>query len=119
MFLAGQINGQPTLSLLLLSVCSRLTLLGTTGYEEAAAQGALAGINAGLAALGRPPLVLSRADGFLGVMVDDLILKGAEEPCTSFQLVRLRLTVHSPCVRSHVHLAIRVSNEHPHLHRRF
>ena len=88
-------------------------MLGTTGYEEAAAQGALAGINAGLAALGRPPLVLSRADGFMGVMVDDLILKGAEEPCTSLQLVSLRFTVHGLHVRSHVHLAIRVSNEHP------
>jgi len=55
--------------------------VGTTGYEEAAAQGVLAGINAGLSAKGRPPLVLSRADGFIGVMVDDLITKGAEEPC--------------------------------------
>ena len=54
---------------------------GTTGYEEAAAQGILAGINAGLAAIRRPPLVLSRADAYLGVMVDDLIVKGAEEPC--------------------------------------
>jgi folate-dependent tRNA-U54 methylase TrmFO/GidA len=58
--------------------------LGTTGYEEAAAQGIVAGVNAGLAALHRPPLVLSRADGFTGVMIDDLIIKGAEEPCMSY-----------------------------------
>lgn len=58
-----------------------MTCQGTTGYEEAAAQGVLAGINAGLSALGKPPLILTRADGFLGVMVDDLIMKGAEEPC--------------------------------------
>jgi tRNA uridine 5-carboxymethylaminomethyl modification enzyme len=57
-------------------------LTGTTGYEEAGAQGILAGINAGLSALGKSPFVLSRADAFLGVMVDDLITKGAEEPCT-------------------------------------
>lgn len=56
-------------------------MLGTTGYEEAAAQGIVAGVNAGLAALHRPPLVLTRADGFTGVMIDDLIVKGAEEPC--------------------------------------
>ena len=54
---------------------------GTTGYEEAAAQGIVAGINAGLAAQTRPQLVLTRADGYLGVMIDDLIMKGAEEPC--------------------------------------
>ena len=41
----------------------------------------IAGINAGLAALRRPSLVLTRADGFIGVMIDDLIVKGAEEPC--------------------------------------
>jgi hypothetical protein len=58
-------------------------VLGTTGYEEAAAQGIVAGVNAGLAALHRLPLVLSRADGFTGVMIDDLIVKGAEEPCMS------------------------------------
>ena len=58
-------------------------MLGTTGYEEAAAQGIVAGVNAGLAALHRQPLVLSRADGFTGVMIDDLIVKGAEEPCMS------------------------------------
>ena len=59
-------------------------MLGTTGYEEAAAQGIVAGVNAGLAALHRQPLVLSRADGFTGVMIDDLIVKGAEEPCMSY-----------------------------------
>ena len=60
-----------------------VAIIGTTGYEEAAAQGTVAGINAGLAALGRPPMVLTRADGFVGVMIDDLIVKGAEEPCPS------------------------------------
>ena len=58
-------------------------IIGTTGYEEAAAQGTVAGINAGLAALRRPPMVLTRADGSIGVMIDDLIVKGAEEPCLS------------------------------------
>ena len=58
--------------------------LGTTGYEEAAAQGVVAGINAGLSALQKPSLVLTRADGYTGVMIDDLIVKGAEEPCSFF-----------------------------------
>lgn len=61
-------------------------LLGTTGYEEAAAQGIVAGINAGLSALHKPSLVLTRADGYTGVMIDDLIVKGAEEPCTFLYL---------------------------------
>jgi tRNA uridine 5-carboxymethylaminomethyl modification enzyme len=57
---------------------------GTSGYEEAAGQGLLAGANAALKVLGRPPLVLTRADAYLGVLVDDLITKGTEEPYRMF-----------------------------------
>lgn len=53
---------------------------GTSGYEEAAAQGLLAGINAALAVQGRPPLVLGRDQAYIGVLVDDLVTKGAAEP---------------------------------------
>jgi tRNA uridine 5-carboxymethylaminomethyl modification enzyme len=53
---------------------------GTSGYEEAAGQGLMAGINAGLNALGRDQLVLSRSDAYIGVLIDDLITKGASEP---------------------------------------
>lgn len=55
-------------------------LNGTSGYEEAAAQGLLAGINAALRAQERDPFVLSRSDGYLGVLVDDLVTKGIKEP---------------------------------------
>jgi tRNA uridine 5-carboxymethylaminomethyl modification enzyme len=53
---------------------------GTSGYEEAAGQGLMAGINAGLNALSREELVLSRSDAYIGVLIDDLITKGTNEP---------------------------------------
>ena len=53
---------------------------GTSGYEEAAAQGLVAGINAALHVRGKEPLLLDRSDGYIGVMIDDIVLKGSQEP---------------------------------------
>lgn len=57
---------------------------GTTGYEEAAAQGCIAGLNAGLKATNRPPIELSRGSGYVGTMIDDLVMLGVEEPYRMF-----------------------------------
>ncbi len=57
---------------------------GTTGYEEAAGQGLLAGINAGLQCRGDDPLILDRSQAYLGVLIDDLVTKGADEPYRMF-----------------------------------
>ncbi|WP_371375719.1 tRNA uridine-5-carboxymethylaminomethyl(34) synthesis enzyme MnmG [Sporomusa aerivorans] len=53
---------------------------GTSGYEEAAAQGLMAGINAALLAQEKPPFILSRSDAYIGVLIDDLVTKGTSEP---------------------------------------
>jgi tRNA uridine 5-carboxymethylaminomethyl modification enzyme len=57
---------------------------GTTGYEEAAAQGLIAGINAALAVQGEPPLLIDRSQGYLGVLIDDLVTRGVDEPYRMF-----------------------------------
>src|SRR5947209_15027983 len=67
---------------------------GTTGYEEAAGQGFVSGLNAALGSQGRPPLVLGRETSYIGVLVDDLVTRGVDEPYRLFtSRSEFRLTV--------------------------